>query len=281
MDRDPGAPLHVTTWLSPGLPRGLFEAIGEAVARRLGRRHELDSIEDSSGPTNPAEDRFAAGTTDLGFVCATSYLWLAGDAVRSVELVPLAPVFDDPRADGMPVYFSDVVVAADNPIRSFADLAGRRVGFNDESSLSGYVSLLARLADDGHRTDRFGEFRVVGSHVAALASITGGDLDAAAVDANALRAWVRADPDRARLVRSIETLGPHPVQPIVVRASADNGALVDAAVAALSSPALVNSLRAFGVVGFAPVTHRDYETLRKRVAFAANARAPTHPAPGN
>lgn len=272
MDRYRRQPLRFTSWLSPGLPRGMFETIAVAVADRLGCDYELSEVEHCSGPMHPAEDRFAAGTTDVGFVCATSYLWLSGPEARSVELVPLAAVFDDPRAAKRPVYFSDVVVAADSPIESFADLAGNRVGFNDESSLSGFMSLLARLAEDGYRTDRFGEFRAVGSHRAALAGIASGEIDAASIDANARRAWIREDPTRERLIRVVETLGPHPVQPIVVAASAGSG-VVEAIVQLLRSPALVASLAPFGVEGFAPVTHADYTPVTDRIALAAKAIA--------
>ena len=272
MDRDLRDPLRFTTWLAPGLPLGFFETIAAAVATSLDREFDLSVVEDSSGPMRPADDRFAAATTDIGFVCATSYLWLSGGEVGSVVLVPLAPVFDDPRADGRPVYFSDVVVAADGPIGSFADLAGKRVGFNDDSSLSGYISLLARLGDDGHRTDRFADFRAVGSHRSALTHIASGEIDAAAVDANALRAWIREDPGRARLVRSIEALGPFPVQPIVVRASA-HAALVDGVAEQLRSPALLAAVERFGVDGFAPIDHGYYLAVNDRIALAATAIA--------
>ncbi|MGI9617022.1 MAG: phosphate/phosphite/phosphonate ABC transporter substrate-binding protein [Acidimicrobiales bacterium] len=272
MLRDHRDPLRFTTWLVPGLPLGFFETIAEAVATRLGSDFDLSVAEGSSGPMDTADDRFAQATTDIGFVCSTSYLWLSAADVRSVSLVPLAPVFDDPRAEGRPVYFSDVVVAADGPISSFADLAGKRVGFNDDSSLSGYISLLARLGDDGHRTDRFADFRAVGSHRTALALIANGEIDAAAVDANALRAWIREDPERAPLVRSVEVLGPYPVQPIVVRASDDAG-LVDVVAEQLRSPALLAAVKRFGVDGFAPVDHDYYSAVNDRIALAATAIA--------
>ena len=49
----------------------------------------------------------------------------AGAEAAPVELLGVAPVFEDARALGRPVYFCDVVVRGDGPIRSFAGLRGR------------------------------------------------------------------------------------------------------------------------------------------------------------
>lgn len=265
-------PLHFTTWLSPGLPLGLFEAIAAHVADGLGRRHELSVESKMSGPLSPEDDRFANGTTDIGFICPPSYLWLTDGSTPSVELVPLAPVHDDPRNGGRPSYLSDVVVRADADIASFADLAGRCVGFNERASLSGFVSLLSRLDQDGHDVDFFGELRQVGSHRHALALIEAGEIDAAAIDANVLRTWCGERADGGAAVRSADVLGPYPVQPVVVRSGAEPG-LVAAVAEQLARPELVAAVSRFGISGFGPVTHDDYAQLGPLVE-RANALVP-------
>jgi phosphonate transport system substrate-binding protein len=213
-------PLRFTTWLSPGLPEGLFDVIARRVSAGLGRGYTLTIEPEVSGPIHPEDDRFALGLTDVGFLCPPSFLWLSERSPASVSLVPLAATYDDPRAGRRPVYFSDVIVGSVAAIGSFDDLRGRRVGFNDRASLSGYLSLLARLADDGLDVSFFGELYPVGSHRRALALIAAGELDAAAVDANVWRAYQRELPEHAGRLRSVAALGPFPVQPIVVRATA-------------------------------------------------------------
>jgi phosphonate transport system substrate-binding protein len=261
------ARMRFTTWLAPGLPEGLFDTIAAHVSRGLGCDYELSVESRSSGPISAADDRFAAGLTDVGFVCLPSYLWLTAQPQPSVALVPLAPVHDDPRTGGQPTYVSDLVVRADAAIETFADLEGARVGFNERASLSGFVSLVARLRDDGLDVDFFGELRQVGSHRRVLELIEAGELDAAAIDANVWRGWCRERPDRGRALRSVDVLGPFPVQPLVVRA--DLGADVVAAVAAqLESPALAAALRSFGVVGFGPIAHADYASFASVVDAA-------------
>ncbi len=261
------SPLRVTTWLAPGLPVALFAAIADHLGRGLGRETELSVEPKMSGPLSPEDDRFAAGTTDVGFICPLSYLWLTNGDRPSVRLVPRAPVYDDPRNGGRPTYCSDVVVRADDPIDGFADLAGRRVGFNERASLSGFVSLLARLAADGLDVGFFGELRQVGSHRRALELIESGEIDAAAIDANVWRAWCRERPDGGAGLRSADGLGPHPVQPVVVRASAEPG-LAEFVAELLDDPGLADALAPFGIAGFAPVDEDDYAALAPAVTRA-------------
>jgi phosphonate transport system substrate-binding protein len=261
--------LRFTTWLAPGLPLGLFETIASHVATGLGRPHELVSEPRISGPLSPAEDRFAAGLTDVGFLCPPSYLWLTGAAQPSIELVPLAPIHDDPRNGGRPVYVSDLVVRADSGIGGFDDLAGQRVGYNERASLSGFVSLLARLDETDRDVGFFGELRQVGSHRRALDLIEAGDLDAAAIDANVLRAWRSERPDGGVALRSVDVLGPFPVQPVVVRAGRDGGPGLAAAIGEqLANPELADAVRPFGVVGFGPISDADYRALAEAVRRA-------------
>ncbi|MEM8618861.1 MAG: PhnD/SsuA/transferrin family substrate-binding protein [Actinomycetota bacterium] len=263
------APLRFTTWLTPGLPLAMFETIAAHVASGLGRDHDVSVESKMSGPVAAADDRFAMGLTDIGFICPPAYLWLTERTPPSVALVPLAPIYDDARNAGQPTYVSDVIVRADAPARRFADLRGLRIGYNERASLSGFVSLLAKLSDEGLDVDFCGELRQVGSHRRALELIESGDIDAAAVDANVLRSWASERPDRGAAVRSIDVLGPYPVQPVVVRS--ELGELVPEVADLLARPELATALAPFGVRGFGPVHHDDYARLAPLVDRAMEA----------
>ena len=256
--------LRFTTWLAPGLPLGIFRTIADHVGRRLDYRVELTSEPKISGPILPEDDPFTINNTDVGFLCPPPYLWLSGRPEPPIRLIPMAPVFDDSRNRGRPVYFSDIVVAHDSPVTTFTHLRGRRFGFNDPASLSGYHSVLAWLADRDLDSSFFGSFDATGGHRRSLDRIVAGELEAAAVDTNVWRAWEREELDRVGAVRSLTAIGPHPVQPIVVRSELVE--LVEPMTRALADPELAQALARYGIVDFAPISHEDYRQLAATLA---------------
>jgi len=80
-------------------------------------------------------------------------------------VVPLAaPVLQGPRYQGRPVYFSDVIVRRDSPLRSFADLRGASWSYNDPDSHSGYNLTRYELARRGEARGYFGTVVSAGWH---------------------------------------------------------------------------------------------------------------------
>ena len=255
-------PLRLITYLSPAVPLGLFQAIADA----LGPGTQLVTDDRASGPPPGEIDPFRRGDADVGFLCAPAYLGLRRRSAHpAVELLGLAPVFDDPRADGRPVYFADVVVGR-HPARSFAELRGSRLGFNDTESLSGLLALVLHLDDLGEDLDYFGSITCTGSHDTSLRELADGTIDVATIDSTTLRSR-RGDPLLAGM-RTIAALGPHPIQPIVVRADLAEHrrrALRDALHHLSSDPAARQHLASFGCVGFAEVSVAGYEPLEQRL----------------
>jgi len=264
--------LRLLTYLAPGLPLALFEAVAAELARVLGVRTRVSSDPTRSAPEPGGPDPFRADAADLGFLCAPGYLWLADARPPSVELVPAAFVFDDPRTLDRPVYFADLVVRADSRARSLRDLGGARWVYNDPCSLSGYFSVLAALRERGEDLGFFGSARAVGSHHAALRAVAAGEADCAAIDSNTLLLERRAGRDP--YLRVLESFGPFPVQPVVARAALPP-ALKRAVAAALlgmhrAEPGR-SALAACGVRRFAPIAPGDYEPERALLAGAAEA----------
>src|SRR5688572_25378256 len=112
---------RLVTYLAPSLPEGLFQLVGEAIAESCGVEVRLRVEPSISGPLPGDENPFAEETAEIGFVCAPTFRWLHD----RLELLP-APVPVDERARGEAIYFADVVVRADSPVRCFAHLRGRR-----------------------------------------------------------------------------------------------------------------------------------------------------------
>lgn len=226
--------VRLVSYLSPGLPEGLFIDIGNVLAEALGRDVAVDFVTDMSGPPPglavPLED------IDLAFVCAPSLVELRRSG--HARLVPIAPVFDDPRNGARPVYFSDVVVRSDHDASSLDDLVSAAWAVNDGRSLSGYGCVVKALGTNVAQVWS-------GGHHRSIELVRDGTVDAAAIDANVLR---RVDTQGLRVVH---TFGPHPVQPIVARSDFPE---VDLVVRALAGETYPN----WGVLGFSPVGDLDY-----------------------
>ncbi|MEL7208637.1 MAG: PhnD/SsuA/transferrin family substrate-binding protein [Actinomycetota bacterium] len=219
--------MQLLSCLAPGIPASLFEALADLLDAEL----SLDATR--SGPDS-MDDPFRDGRADLGWICSTSFAALGTGADPSVRLVGVGWVPEDPDAAGRSVYFSDLVVPADSPIRSVDDLDGARVGGNDEISLSGHHALRIELARRGHDPDGFADIVLTGAHHRSLDQVTGGRLDAAIVDSLVRTARSRHDPAVAGL-RVVERLGPWPTQPLVARADLDDGTVAAVRRALLAS----------------------------------------------
>lgn len=185
--------MRFATYLAP-CNRPLYEFVAEACGAELvdgGDWRELGQ-----------------GEIDAAFVCSPPLIWLRG-AVEAVA----APILADPRFGGSPLYCSDVVVARDSALNSLADLRGARWAINECSSWSGYWVTLERIRSWSF----FSEVVIAGFHQRAMRLVAAGEVDAAAIDCQVLAVESAADPELAGALRVIDTLGPAPSQPVVVR----------------------------------------------------------------
>ncbi len=257
--------LRFVTYLSPGIPQRFYETIVDHVRRTLGcGRTSLRVEARVSGPEKGTEDPFSGDEVDVGFMCAPSFVWLRELRPPPVELLGAAPVFGDARTAGKPVYFCDVVVRRDGPIRSFAGLRGRSWAYNDRCSLSGYYSLLNKLAGMGADESFFGRVFCSGSHLNSIESLVRGEADAAAIDSNVLSLRLREVPGLREKLRVIESWGPFPIQPVVVRSTLP-AELKEGLRASLltmdADPRTRLVLSEFDLERFVPVTEEDYRGL--------------------
>jgi phosphonate transport system substrate-binding protein len=256
--------IRLLTYLAPSIPAGLFELVAEEIEASANVGVALDFETSVSGPT-PEADPFAEDRADLAFVCGPSY-FLLRDAGRPVEVVAAAPVFDDPRNAGRPVYFSDVVVRCDHPARTFPDLRRSVWAYNDRQSLSGWFRMLERLEALGFGRDPHAFFAGViasGSHVASIDLVARGEADVSAVDSNTLLLARRREPSLDERLRVLDSWGPSPVQPLVARAALPGPLrerIASALLAMADSVETARRLREFGVLRFAPVEESVYRS---------------------
>ena len=120
-----------------------------------------------------------------------------------VELVA-APVLQGERYQGRPIYFSDVIVQADSPLRSFADLKGHSWSYNDPDSHSGYNLTRHHLVQMGEIHGFFSHVVGAGSHQRSLRLVEDGEVDASAIDSQVLAIELRDHPELASRLKIID-----------------------------------------------------------------------------
>jgi phosphonate transport system substrate-binding protein len=256
-----GRPLRIATFLAPDL-LPFYAFLVRRIGERLGVAAEL-FVGTCYGQM--------LTEADAGFLCGLAYVELTGEPPA---LEPLAaPVLRGGRYGGRPVYFSDVVVRRDSPLRRFADLRGRSWAYNEPLSQSGYGVTRHHLVRLGETRGFFGRVVEAGWHERSLQLVCDGEVDASAIDSHVLAVARRNRPGLAARLRVIASLGPSTIQPFVAarRLPAPVRAAMRAVLLGVGrDPAARPALRRALVDGFAPVDDASYDDLRlMRAACAA------------
>ena len=200
------ADLRFGTFLAPNM-MPVYSAIADVVGESLGLTTELIVETDYENCRNDVND--------ICFVCSLPYVHFERQGVAPA--VPIAaPVLEGERYEGRPIYFSDVIVAADSDLHSFADLRGRSWAFNEPLSQSGYGITRYHLVSMGETNGYFGEVVEAGFHETAIRMVASGEVDASAIDSQVLAVELRDRPELADQIRVIDALGPSTIQPVAV-----------------------------------------------------------------
>jgi len=243
-----------------------YRGLGAYLAAALGRSVRLLD----EHPWQERERMLMRGEAHVGVVCGLQYVL----AQHDLKLLA-APVMRGQRYGQRPVYFSDVVVRSDSAVRSFEDLRGARFAVNEPTSHSGYGIVRYALATRGLDRSFFGSIVETGAHERSLRLILDGAVDAAAIDSTVLETDLRALPTLASRLRTVATLGPSPIPPLVAPRLLPIE-VRDACAAALlrlhTEPAGAAVLAAGDVARFTAVSDADYEPIRLMARQAEGVR---------
>jgi len=197
--------LRFASFLAPSV-YPVYEYISEYVGRKLGLPTQLE--------IGTSFAQFEEDRADVGFICGLPYVRLRQQPSPPVELLA-APILQGARYEGRPIYFSDVIVRADSPYWSFADLRGSVWSYNDSESQSGYGITLHTLVSMGETNGFFGTVVEAWFHQESIRLVSEGKVDASAIDSQVLAIAIRANPELATHLRVIASLGPSTIQPVV------------------------------------------------------------------
>ena len=215
----------------------LFSALMDLVGSRLGVEIELAAPEDA----------------DIVYRCGLP----TGRALDFFEPW-YAPVLAADRYMGSAVYFGDVVIRPGLDPRSWLDLAGTRLAYNERESFSGHAAIRHEL----RRRDlpaTFFSWQQSGSHRASLDMVLNGEADLASIDSMVLQ--LDSPPES---VRTFARLGPYPMPPISTSRNLDSGVREEAGtlLASLQETDTGRSLlEEFGVSHFSRVNEGPYREM--------------------
>jgi len=250
-------PLHFANYLAPNV-----SSVYAFVAMRLGRV--------AGGSTfceGTSLDELRDGSVDVAFLCGLPYIRLSRDEPALLTLLA-APVLAEPRYDGQPIYFSDVIVRRDSPFESFADLRGHSWAHSRDDSFSGCVLARYHLTRMGETEAYFGTVSFTGSNQASIRAVVEGNVEASAVDSHVLAVERRNHPELGQQLRVIAVLGPSPIPPVVVSARLGDSlhAELREALCELHTDPIGELVLGDGVIRqYTPIDDSAYDDIRRKL----------------
>jgi phosphonate transport system substrate-binding protein len=216
------------------------------------------------------------GTIDMAWLGASAYAKTYLTDPEAVDVVLVKT-----NLDGSFAYHSIGFARKDSNIASLDDMKGKKFGFGDPNSTSGYLipSVEIPMATGASMEDGayFGEVVFTGGHEQTIVAVANGDVDAGVTWADGQGAW--EDGYNSGALRKAVDSGivdmndiveiwkskPIPEGPIVLRRGLPEGVKTEV-VGFLnklheSDPQCAYNMAAGETAGFFPITHEAYETI--------------------
>lgn len=199
--------------------------------------------------------------SDLLFAqtCGYPYVRKLRGQVRLVA----TPVYGLPGCDG-PLKCSFIVVNANSPFETIADLRGKRAAINEPGSNSGYNLFRHLVAPHAINGRFFSSVIETGGHLASIDAVTHGTADVASIDCVTFGNTLRFSPDRVAGVRVLAETAKGPGLPFITAASnplSNLGILRQALAETISDPDLADVTDTLSLRDIALLDDADYEAL--------------------
>jgi len=205
---------------------------------------------------------------EAAFVCSGPYV----DGHKEFGLELLAA----PQAYGVTVYYSYIIVPKDSPIRSFAELRGKRFAFTDPLSNSGKLVptyMLARMNETPESF--FREFIFTKAHDKSIKAVAQGVVDAAAVDSLIWEYLNATNPQFTAKTRILEKSSPYAIPPLVVPRDIDpelKKRLRGAFLNAHNDPRGLEILKKMHIDKFVTIDDNAYDSVREMQVWIAKQK---------
>ena len=246
--------LAVAPVYSPQTTLQLYQALADYLGRRLKRPAEL-----VQGKTyDEINDLIRAGGVTLAIVCTNAYLEGQEDFGLEALVVP--------QIHGQTVYYSYLIVPADSPAHSLADLRGKTFAFSDPLSNSGRLVPVYYLQQMGETPETFFSRTIFTySHDNSVRAVMEKLVDGAAVDSLVYDFMAERDPEVRAKTRILVRWGPYGINPVVVNPRLDPALKERLRTLFLNmheDPEGKQVLRTLDIERFLPPDATSYETVR-------------------
>jgi phosphonate transport system substrate-binding protein len=208
----PPLPIGVAAMISPRESMSYYRELLAYVGERLDRRVEMVQYSTYDEMDAALERR----DLDFAFICSGPYV--RDHAKFGVQLLAA------PQAHGKPYYHAYVIVPANSPARTLADLRGKRFAFTDPKSNTGRLVPTYLVAKEFKVAPEafFGKVEYTGSHDRSIDAVNSGTVDGASVDSLIFDYVARRSPGRVGNVRIAVKSMPYGIPPFVVHPKADS-----------------------------------------------------------
>lgn len=233
-----------------------FEPMRVHLEKKLGQKVKVFIATDYSGVIEAMKKK----RVDIAWFGALSYLLAEREAGAEAFAVGIG-------SSGKPTYFGYLLVPADSPAKSLADLRGKAAAFVEPASGSGGLAptYMVKKASGMTPEQFFGKFTWAGSHDASIMAVKNGTVDVAAAADATYERMLKAgliDAGTLRIVARLELPGP----PLTYRKD------LPAALKKKIQDAIVNAhnegvkVSGFGsVTRYDAITPADYQPARDMV----------------
>ncbi len=246
----------VNPFVAPSVIKEQYVPILELVAEKIGYKARVIIVTDydALGRT------LLQGTVDIGWFSPFAYV----SAKEKGNVLPLVT----PIVNKATSYTGYIIARKDKGYKTIDDLKGKRFGFVDSKSASGYVYPRALLAASGKDPKSFfGETLFVGSHDRVIEGVLNGSLDAGATYSEALER-VGASGVNLNDFEIISSTDPIPKDAIAARPGFEQELADKINEAFMATTDKENPfMTKTHINGFVKAKDADYEVVRKAAAL--------------
>jgi phosphonate transport system substrate-binding protein len=221
-------PKELTVQFVPSQNAETLEAKAKPLEKLLGDKLGIPVKVSVSTNYNTIIEAMASKQVDVGFLPPSAYV-LAHDEKKpaAADILLQAQRFGVEDATGKPTtelvdfYKSMIIVKADSPIKTLADLKGKKIAWQDVASAAGYTYPAYMLKKAGIDPEKDVTGVTIKGHDKSVLAVLNGDVDAAAIFQDARNIVKKDVPDVFSKTRVLEFSDKIPNDTISVRPDMD------------------------------------------------------------